>query len=220
VRLEPASCEATTSSVTHNIDTRLGGMRGRVLERVARRRVDATRSEADAIVSDHAAARICSIFDSEVYHQTAALAGALAGDQLQALFDGAPSIVEFRSTHDYLEFAVHRPNATPAELAIVPPVIDGEADLAFRAHRVVVRRVLASPSAAHLQPLLSGLMVNPSPQAQLTGASTLPGQSFHWSAYRNWLVLDCQRPAVPTKLEQTVAIDHAPLKDVAATKPE
>jgi hypothetical protein len=220
VHLEPASCDAETSSVTHNIGTRAGGVRGRILERVARRRVEATRSEADAIVSDHAAARICSIFDGEVHHDTAALALALGGDQLKALLNGTSSAVEFRTTPDYLEFTVHRHGATPEELVIVPPTIDGDADLALRAHRVVVRRLLANPTAAQLEPLLSGLLANQSGHAQTSGASATPSQSLHWSADRNWLVLDCPRPAPSEKTEHAVAIDKSPLKAVAAAKAE
>ena len=213
LQLERGPCEAQTSTTTNGVKVRHLGVGRRIVERVARRRVDESRLEADEIISVHTLNRINSVFDHEIMKVSGPLDQALRGNQLKWTIDGAEHVLRFGSTPDYMDVAVQRMSAASGELSVEPP-IDGQSRLAVRAHRAFVRRLLNGGEMARLQPMLAGFMVGPVDQ-QALGATRSQGYAFHWSPDRDWLVLDyCQERHSP-EAEPT---EQPAAADVAATK--
>src|SRR4029078_10664465 len=67
----PTQATANTRSVTTGIESQMGGIRGRIAERVAWRRAGEMRGQADAIASQHAAEQVKAAFDQEIRQVTA-----------------------------------------------------------------------------------------------------------------------------------------------------
>lgn len=196
MRMSPTVTQARTSSVTNNIDAMLPGLRGRIAERVAWRRSSELRSEADLIASQHAADRIRGEFDKEVQLTVARMEKILIEGtrDLPVDFENTRPSIHFSSTAKHLDIVMHRPQATPEEIDLAPPAIDGDPDLAVRVHRVVVRHALSTTALKHMvQTLLGDMRASSSirPIRTVTTAAT-EAVALHlkWSPDRNWLTLD------------------------------
>jgi hypothetical protein len=201
--MSPTVTQARTSSVTHDIDSTLPRLRGRIAERVAWRRSSEMRSEADAIASQHAAARIRTEFDKEVQQNIARIERILVEgtrDLPLEFENGAPSI-HFSSTPKHLDIVMHRPEATPEEIAQVPPAVDGDPLLAIRAHRVAVRQALTKTALKQMvQNLLGGLRADSKLKTVKTAAPEVVAFEIKWSPDRNWLIFDhFDQPGQPRK---------------------
>lgn len=193
MRMSPTVTQARTASVTHDIETTLPGLRGRIAERVAWRRSAERRSEADDIASQHAAARIRDEFDKEVQLTVARIEKVLIEGtrDLPTEFAGGRPSIHFSSTAKHLDIVMHRPQATAEEIAVVPPAIDGDPSLAVRAHRVVVRHALSTTRLKQMvQTLLTGLRSDPTVKTIKTAAPEAVAIELKWSPDRNWLLLD------------------------------
>jgi hypothetical protein len=197
----PAAGSAQTKSTTTRIETRLTGLRGRIVEQVARRRSEELRSQADAIAAGRASSRINTLFDERVDAGIARLErslldgiGPLATSNRQT-----PHAIRFRSADDHLEVIVHRPQISLVGTASAPPAIEGDPEIAVRAHRSFVRQVLGRGDLAHsLQSLVTGLFLERTGTQVLTAAPP-PAGSFNlkWSPCGNWLMLTYKRGKAP-----------------------
>lgn len=215
LRLSPTLTRARTTSVTTDIDTMLPGLRGRFAERVAWRRSAELRPEADAIASQHAAAQIRAEFDTEVQRTVARIETILIEGTRDLPVDVAnarPSI-HFSSTAKHLDIVMHRPHATPEEIALAPPVIDGDPALAVRAHRVVVRHALTTTALKQMVQTLLGDMRANSPirpiRTVTTAATEAMARELKWSPDRNWLIFDHVDAQSPSKAPQRAELPVA-----------
>ena len=191
--LSPTVIRARTTSVTTDIDSLLPGLRGRIAERVAWRRSAELRAEADAIASQHAADRIRDEIDKEVRLTVARMEKILIEGtrDLPMEFENGRSTIRFSSTATHLDIVMHRLQATAEELALVPPVIDGDPAMAIRAHRVVVRHALGSTRLkTMLQTLQGGIRSDAKVRTVKTAAAEAMAFEVKWSPDRNWLIVD------------------------------
>jgi len=83
VQVSRSICVAETSSTSGGLQVNKPGVRGRIIERVARRRLEETRDEANRVVAEHTAAQINKVFDQEVASEVAPLDLALRSDEFQ-----------------------------------------------------------------------------------------------------------------------------------------
>lgn len=214
MRMSPTVTQARTSSSTNQIDTMLPGLRGRIAERVAWRRSSESHSEADAIASQHAAERIRSEFDKEVQLTVARIEKILVEGtrDLPMEFENERPKIHFSSTAKHLNIVMHRPNATAEELAMAPPLIDGDPALAVRAHRVVVRQALGTARLKQMmEDLLGGLRTAATVQTVKMATAEPRALELKWSRDRNWLILDHvdgQNPRIRAKRVQS-PVAHA-----------
>jgi hypothetical protein len=210
LRQSPAAVAARTRSTTLDIEPLVPGLRGRIVERVAWRRVEAARGQADAIVARKAERQVAAEFDGRVTRSVGAIAAALRERVPQLSFDRdrLPSKVDFRSTADHVEVAMRRPGATREEWAITPPAVEGDPDIVVHAHRTIVRRAVGDPEIrATIQPLLSRLLkARKRNRALPVGAKSddPPNFRFSWSADRNWLVVEYDSVRQPETLPEPV----------------
>jgi hypothetical protein len=188
IRLSPTSATARTTSRTTDIRARSKGVRGRITERFAWKKANKTQAQADAIASQHAAERIQTTFDEEVQKVVALMEKVLIVGlpRLSRIAgENGPPSVRFRSTPGCMELVLRRPQAGPNADEIAPPPIDGDPQIAVRAHRSVVLQALA---AGDLQQMLGPLLAGTLDSAN-QGNPRKNSYRFTWSADGNWLTL-------------------------------
>jgi hypothetical protein len=209
---------AETSSSSRGLQVRKPGVRGRIIERVARRKIEETRAEANSIVAEHAAAQINQVFDQEVGKEIAPLDLALRGDEFKRALGSDEHTIYLTSSPSSIDLVVRRNQPRTDEVALLPPEMTGDSQLAIRAHRVVVRRLMAGGHAAGLKSLVAGLLGDQGSTAAHAGIAKQC--HFQWSPDRDWLVMDYQRPKsqlVGANVGQ-VALD--PVATAATARPE
>ncbi len=215
LRLSLTVTRARTTSVTTDIDTQLPGLRGQIAERIAWRRSAELRSEADAIASQHAAAQIRAEFDKEVQLAVARMEKILieVARDLPMEFENRRPGIHFSSTATHMDIVMHRPQATAEEIALAPPVIDGDPALAIRAHRLVVRHALGSTRLKKMvQTLQGGLRSDPMARTVKTVKTAAPEAvaiELKWSPDRNWLIVDHVDAQSPQKGPKRVQLPVA-----------
>ena len=212
LHVSPTVIRARTTSVTTDIDSLLPGLRGQIAERVAWRRSAELRSEADAIASQHAAAQIRAEFDKEVQLAVARMEKILIEGtrELPTEFENGRPSIRFSSTATHMDIVMLRPEATAEELALAPPVIDGDPALAIRAHRVVVRHALGSTRLKKMvQTLQGGRRSDPTARTVKTAASEAEAIELKWSPDRNWLIVDHVDAQSPQKGPKRVQLPVA-----------
>ncbi|MGD9632632.1 MAG: hypothetical protein AB7G28_07790 [Pirellulales bacterium] len=202
----PARATAKTQLQPRSIQSRMGGLAGMIVERVARRRVAETRSQANAIASDHTAHIVAGDLDRGLEKSIGDLAAALAEaaglkstELAQLMTDGAGKQLHLmlRTTHDHAELVLAPQAVTWKELATDLPAHDDSTHVVLRVHRSVLTSLgtdsSGSPALARL--FASGL------KTQLAKRSAaiveLPAKSndlpIDWSFDVNWLSVNVGR---------------------------
>jgi hypothetical protein len=218
VQLSPSVCVAQTSSTGRGLQVRKPGIRGRIIERVARRKIEETRDEADAIVAEHTAAQINKVFDQEVAKETAPLDLALRGDEFERALGTDEHTIYLTSSPGSIDLVVRRNHAREDERGLLPPEMTGDSQLGIRAHRVVVRRLMASAHAAGLKSLVVGLLADQGGQPAAAGIAK--ECHFQWSPDRNWLVMDYERPKAQLAGAGAGQVAPSLIPTVATAQPE
>jgi hypothetical protein len=189
IRMSPTAVTARTTSHTTAIDAQVGGLRGRLAERVAWKRSAQLQSEADAIGSRSAALQIRKAFDEEVGEASALLeASLLAAIPKVSWEDGTPLSVRFRSAPTHVEIILYRAGATVDERALRPPAIVGDPAIAIRAYRgMLLRTVTAANLQQMLQPLMTGSILD---SDDATSRPDNVAYLVNWSPDGQWFAFD------------------------------
>ena len=213
---EPAVAEATTKLHVDRIESTMPGIRGRIVEQVAQRRVADSAAQADAAASKRTAARIERDLDAAVERSMNELSSSLAaavkshGVDLASLTaepDGLLSLVQFRTTDDCVELALMPSGVQLCNPDCALPKIDGSPAIALRVNRCVITGAASTWDSA---PTVALLAVNALQDSLVENASAiLPfGKSqadanTNWSLGVDWLAFDIAD--VLPKAEQTPA---------------
>lgn len=189
LNVSPATAVAPTKLQTTNIETTLPRLLGRIATRIAWRRDAQSRSEAEAITSQHAAKTIRDDLDARVDESIAKVEQALQFKIPGLEIDSQQlTIKRFRTSADYVEMAMMRQDATVEEYSLRPPEVQGSPDIAVRVSRSIVRQAVAdSELSAELAPLLGKLLdarVINKALAMARDATT------NWSIHPHWIALD------------------------------
>jgi hypothetical protein len=212
----PAHAVAKTRVHTRGIQSRNSGLVGEIVKRIARRRIAQTRSQADAIASDHTAKIVADDLDQGVAKAFAALGESFATaaglddvdlKTLTAHRAGQTLHIQLRTTADYAELAMTPEPATWQELAASLPKVDGTPHVALRVHRSMMSHVVtgdtgSTPPIAQL--LLSTLQARMMAPSATMAAANSPTTQL--SIGLNWLSIDIAQPA-----EAELAVHNAQL---------
>jgi len=218
VKVSPSICVAETSSTSRGLQVNKPGVRGRIIERVARRKLDETRDKANGVVAEHTAAQINKVFDQEVAGEVAPLDLALRSDEFRRALGSDEHTIYLTSSPGSIDLVVRRNHAREDERGLLPPAMTGEAQLGIRAHRVVVRRLMASAHAAGLKSLVVGLLADQDGKPPTVGIAK--ECHFKWSPDRNWLVMDYERPKPQLAGASADPVAPSPIPPMATAKSE
>jgi hypothetical protein len=192
----PAIAEAPTRLTPTSIRTSLPRLRGQIAERIAWRRVANTRSQADAIASDHTADDIRHDLDRKINESVAAIQKTVHSQIADLKLDGEarPLLMRSRSTPEYIEVVMYRSGATPEEMRMQPSPVEGNPDIAVRVHRTILARALSDARLREkFAPVLAGLLetrIAPETVTVLPKAEQTPQNSTEWSMGLDWLTFD------------------------------
>jgi hypothetical protein len=193
LRASPATANAPTRLTATAIRTSLPGLRGRIAQRIAWRRVASSQREADAIASDHTADDIRGGLDRRINESVAAIQTKLQSQiaDLKLDDDKKPMVVKSRSTPEYIEVAFCRPGVSPDELRMHSVAIEGDPDITVRAHRTVLARVLSdSKLRERFAPILgSSILASTGPPNVLAKSDQPRGKSSNVAMDGEWLVI-------------------------------
>lgn len=141
----PADVDASTNSHTYSVQKRGGGIGSRLVSRIGSRRVAESKSQADAIASDHAEDRIASETNEEVLEQIRKARDRYTDEFRRPLTrrNAYPDLIHYSSTDSLM--AVELLQATRHQLAAAtpPPVSPAGHDIAARLHQTAVENALA-----------------------------------------------------------------------------
>jgi hypothetical protein len=139
-----AVASAPTRLTPTQIRTSLPRLRGRIAQRIAWRRVNSSRAQADAIASDHTADDIRGDLDHKLNEAVATIQARIKPQVVeanQALADGK-LVVRSRSTPNSIEIALCSPGTTADQLKQIAATVEGNPPVAARVHRAVVAKIL------------------------------------------------------------------------------
>jgi len=144
-----SASSATAIAPTHLTATHIGislpGLRGRIGQRIAWRRVAKSQSAADAEVSDHTARDIRHDLDAKLNESIASIDEKVQS-QLAILQQGDENLVmRSRSTPDYVEVALCRDSASGEDFAMPSFTIEGNPEIAVRVHRTMLVQAMSNP---------------------------------------------------------------------------
>jgi hypothetical protein len=200
-----ASVDAPTRLTPTSIATSLPGLRGRIGDRIARRREAGSRAQAEAIVGRDTANDIRHDFNAKLDSAVAEIQNQVQ-TQIAALnLRGEEDrvVMRSRSTADFVEVALcpQRAEADEINLAQSSP-FEGNPNLSVRIHRSLMASLLANTDVREkLASSLGGV---------LTGGVTTPANasSPNWSMSGEWLAIDLSGTPtieVPQRLATTAA---------------
>jgi hypothetical protein len=186
VRVGPATTTISTDLDLLGVSSTLPRLRGRIARRIGSRRAAQSHGRAEAITADHTADDVRRDFDERI-NRSMANAHAALGSKIRELEAGRnpePTDVRFRSSHNYVEVAVLRENATAEERKLRPPMPTSESDVAVRMHRTLFTGALEDPELMqNLSPFFEKLL---EARAQQDAAAAAP----KWLFDLEWLSLD------------------------------
>jgi hypothetical protein len=202
-----AVVDAPTRLTATRIRTDLPGLRGQVVERIAWRRVAASRSQADAIASDHTADDIRHDMDRKINESVAAIQSQLSQIAKLQLDGSTPLVMRSRSTPDYIELAVCRTGADGCDTAFDSVAVDGNPDIAIRLHQSVVAAAFRNVELrAKIAPYVgNAFSIRAVSLPFLAKSEPTETKAGNWSMSGEWLVFDLSGSAVPPV--QRVALD-------------
>jgi hypothetical protein len=155
----PAVVNATTRLTPTSIYTNLPGLRGRIGNRIAQRREASSRSQANAIASDHTGRDIRQGFDKRLNDAVAEIQSKVRAEiaDLKPQDDGSPLKLQSRSTEDHIELAYCRGDVNADEWQQIAASVDGTPDVAVRVQRTLLTRAFGDAKLRkRIAPLLSG----------------------------------------------------------------
>jgi hypothetical protein len=156
----PAVVVAPTRLKATDIHTNLPGLRDRIAQRIAWRRVAKTQSQADAIVSDHTADDIRHDLDRKINESIASMQAKVQSQIAKLKFNGEDQriLIRSRSTPEFVELAVCQPGTRDDDWRMPSFPVEGNPDVAVRIHPSVLAQVV-SDSEVHEQitPVISQL---------------------------------------------------------------
>jgi len=161
--------EAPTHLKATNIRTSLPGLRNRIAQRIAWRRVGESQSQADAIVSDHTARDIRHDLDRKINESVASIQSKvkLQLAKLQGKDNDQPLVMRSRSTPDYVEVALCRRSPSGDEVELPSFTVEGNPEIAVRVHRTILLQAMTDPE---FREMLAPFLGNASgPQLAATG---------------------------------------------------
>ena len=180
-----AVVSAPTRLKPTRIETSLPRLRGRIAQRIAWRRVNATRSEADAIASDHTADDIRHGFDLRLNDALAEIQSKVRTEiaALKIDDDGEPMKLQSRSAADHIQLALCRGSMNEDDWRQIAASVEGQPEVAVRVHRSLLSRAISDPNLRErLMPLLGNAS---QPQADETNLKIAK-----WKIGDQWITLD------------------------------
>jgi hypothetical protein len=141
-----AVASAPTRLTPTQIRTSLPRLRGRIAQRIAWRRVNSSRAQADAIASDHTADDVRGDLDHKLDDAVATIQARIkpqVAEANQVLADGQ-LVVRSRSTPNSIEIALCRPGTPAQELKQIAATVDGNPPVTARVHRAAVAKIMTN----------------------------------------------------------------------------
>jgi hypothetical protein len=156
----PAEAIAPTRLKATDIHTNLPGLRDRITQRIAWRRVANTQSQADAIASDHTADDIRHGLDRRINESVASIQRMVQSQIANLKLNGEDQrmLIRSRSTPDFVELAVCQPGPRDNNWRMPSFSVEGNPDVAVRVHPLVLARVFRDPQLhGQITPMISQL---------------------------------------------------------------
>jgi hypothetical protein len=194
VRVGPATASVSTDLDLLGVGTTLPRLRGRIARRIGARRAAQSHGRAEAITADHTADDVREDFDQRVTRSMAKVQAAL-GSKIPELETGGgpvPTDVRFRSSPQYVEVAILRENATPAERKLRPPMPTADSDVAVRVHRSLFTTALQDPQfMQNLSPFFDKLLqARALEEREARTRAEAEAAAPKWNFDLEWLSLD------------------------------
>jgi hypothetical protein len=185
VKTSTAMVDAPTRLTPTSIATSLPGLRGRIGDRIARRREAGSRGAAEAIVGRDTANDIRHDFDAKLDTAVAEIQSKVQAQIAALKLNGedARVVMQSRSTPDFVEVALCPEGSGRVEMASTSPFA-GNPDLAVRVHRSAMASLASNAEVRDkLAPML-GSMITGNVGAQSDAKSP------KWSMNGEWLLID------------------------------
>jgi hypothetical protein len=143
----PAEAVAPTRLKATAIHTNLPGLRDRITQRIAWRRVANTQSQADAIASDHTADDIRRGLDRRINDSVASIQAKVQSQIASLKLNGEDQriLIRSRSTPNFVELAVCQPGPADDNWRMPSFSIEGNPDVAVRVHQLALAKVFRDP---------------------------------------------------------------------------
>ncbi len=140
----PANAEAPTRLTPTQIRTNMPGLRGRLAQRIAWRRVAQSRSQADRIASERRAADIRNGLDQRLNEMAASIQSVVQTElaEMQLGDEQNPDTIRSRSTPEFVEIALVPGNDNPTKFQMPEFEVAADIDVAVRVHRNVIARMI------------------------------------------------------------------------------
>lgn len=185
----PAVVEAPTELRPTSIRTNLPGLRGRIGQRIARRRVNESLAQATAEVADHTARDIRHDLDRKIDESVAAIQTNLKSQLASLKADSAaqPLVIRSRSSKDYVELALCDRQELAQPMQSFP--LDDATQLAVRVNRSMLMKLASNPViSSKLAPILG---------TAFAGGVAASGdniererRSTNWTVAGDWISID------------------------------
>jgi hypothetical protein len=187
VNTSAATVEAPTRLIPTSIGTSLPGLRGRIGDRIARRREAGSRSQAEAIVGRDTANDIRHDFDKKLNEAVAEIQSKVQAQIAALKLNGGDGhvVLRSRSTQDFIEVAVCRPGGEAERLQVASATpFTGNPDCSVCIHRSLMASLASNAELRDkFAPALAGVLV-----AGGEPAATASGPKL--SMADEWLTVD------------------------------
>lgn len=201
----PAAIAARTRVATEDVQTSRRGLIGRIVERRARRQIDANRPRVTEIARQRATVRIAQAFDAQVDDMVAQLNRSADLRETIAMLRGPGKEPRYscRSTDKFVEIAIGSAGAGPAPLP--PALVNYDVPVQVWLHKSLVPQTIA-PALSRFQLLQSSLQLIlnrlertlPVAFALAAPADSRSRPTVNYQVVEDWTVLSWHdsRPAV------------------------
>jgi len=199
----PAVVNASTRLTPTSIYTNLPGLRGRIGNRIARRREAGSRPQANRIASDHTAADLRQGFDRRLNDSIAEIQSKVRTEIAGLKLDDKDSLMSLhsRSTKDHIEIALGRGSMSKDEWQQIAESVDGKPHVAVRLHRSLLARALGDPKLREKIMPLIGSVAQPQTAATNLGVEK-------WAIGNPWVALDLAAPDKAEPVTRVAAEDR------------
>jgi hypothetical protein len=204
VKTSTAVVDAPTRLTPTSISTSLPGLRGRIGDRIARRREAGSRGQAEAIVGRDTANDIRHDFDVKLDTAVAEIQNKVQAQiaALKSNGEDARVVMQSRSTPDFVEVALCPEGSARVEMASNSPFA-GNPDLAVRVHRSAMASLASNAELRdQFAPMLGSIV------AGSVGAQS-DTKSPKWSFNGEWLSIDLSGVSEP-EAQARLAVANGP----------
>lgn len=205
VTFSPAQVRATTVSRGAGISTSLPRLRGRIARRIATRRVEASRPQADRISAAHNRDRIARDIDRQVEASLAQTDDFLSRyrERFSETLGLGDAKLTCRSTDDYLEFAFTSPDAS---IASKPPEFVEDADVEILLHTSTPAPFVVGAAARLALTNLFNSFLDDVLENRAERRNRTPVEcNLVWSRDQQWLAIQASREPTPRVTQATAA---------------